>query len=223
MFGGFKALIPIFVSSNDADSIATLHRINWHDSQNLRFADQAMPLDQLVGDVNADCRERETYEEPSRLRNVDSSTVEVMTEKIAQPAIHACIEPGADGVQGQEPDSAGAGYRSQGRRYRVQPGNKFGHQQQSWTISGKDPLGPTIVHVGIPRRQAIYEVQDLVAPTATRFEPNPVSQYAGDHGGAEHGENSQLSRRGERPSGHQYHWARYGESYLAPKNHGEQK
>jgi len=87
-----------------------------------------MPLNQLVDDVEEDCGERETGEEPSRSGHKRSGAVQVMAEDITEPAIDACIESGANGIQGQEPDSAGAQCSRQGRRHRVQPGNKLGHQ-----------------------------------------------------------------------------------------------
>ena len=62
------ALVAIFLSSDDPAvdvyGIAALNRINWRDSQNLRHAEKAMPLNQLVDDVKEDCGERETCEKP---------------------------------------------------------------------------------------------------------------------------------------------------------------
>jgi hypothetical protein len=68
----------------------------------------------------------------------------------------------------------------------------------------------------------MQEVQDLVTPTATRLKPNPVSQDAGDHRNAKHGENAQLSAGREGPGAHQNQRARYGDSHLVRKNPSEQ-
>jgi hypothetical protein len=107
-----------------------LNRINWCDSQHLRLAEKAMPLKQLVNDVKEDPSERETYQKLPRSGHVCSGTVKIMSEHIAESAIHACIETSADRIQGEEADSAGARCPGERRRHRVQPGNELGHQQK---------------------------------------------------------------------------------------------
>ena len=128
------ALVAMFLSSNDpaghVNGVSTFNRINWCDSHNSRFAENAMPLNQLVGDVNADSNECKTQQKRSRSRHVGSGAVQVMAEDIAESAIDACIESGANRIKGEETDSAGARRPCQGRRYRVQTWNELGHQQE---------------------------------------------------------------------------------------------
>jgi hypothetical protein len=94
----------MFSSSNDpaghVNGVSKFGRINECDWHNPTFAENAIPLNQPVGDVNADSNQCKTYKEPSRSRSVGGRPVQVFAEEITESAISDCIETGAGSIKG---------------------------------------------------------------------------------------------------------------------------
>jgi len=102
----------IFFSRGDAgehvNGVSILNGVSWRNANSLRLAGNAMPLNQLVGHVNAERAKRKTCQKRSHSRHVDSRSVQVIAEEIAESAIDARIEAGASRIHDQEANSADA-------------------------------------------------------------------------------------------------------------------
>src|SRR6516164_434142 len=71
-------------------------------------------------------------------------------------------------------------------------------------------------------REAMNEVQDPVAPPATRLVPDPIRQHTGSDGETERGDQAQLPGGCERPGRNQKQRRRYRQTYLACEYRSEQ-
>jgi len=87
-----------------------------------------MPLNQPVGDINADSNKCKTSQERSHSGHVGSRAVQIIAEDVAESAIDGCIESCASRIKDQEAHSVGARCPSQWRRDRIQPGYELCHQ-----------------------------------------------------------------------------------------------
>jgi len=85
------------------------------DAQNSRFAEDAMPLNLLTGDVHADSRRCGAGQRPSRPRHIGNrGPGHCRRKRPGPPETGACIETSASRINGLEADPAGAaqGFRS---------------------------------------------------------------------------------------------------------------
>src|SRR5271157_2595503 len=121
-----------------------------------------------------------------------------MAEDIAKSGIRAGIEAGTNCIEGEETESAGAGYPGQRWRYRVQSWDELGQHEKRNPIPGEDLFRPAIVGIRVSR-EAVNKMQDLVTSLPTRLVPQPVSQNTGSDSQTERGDHAQLPGGCERP------------------------